>query len=353
MISGLVGMLKDLGLPYVKQRGNEVWASCPACQDSGNSWSANMVNGSHSCFSCGFRGGLDMLVVERKGYSLWEADTYIRSFGLELPDYETVVEMLTPEPERRARSTIGFVPRVKIAAYKDVPDDMIAKRRLTRESVDHFGVRWDPEDEAWILPIKDEAGDLLGWQSKSPDAVRNRPVDVPKKTSLFGVERLSILGAPLLDTLAIVESQLDVVYLHNLGVPAASSMGAAVSDEQMRLAQRHCRTILLALDNDDPGRKNTYRIAASWASKVDLKIIDYAPGDPKDPGEMSAVQVARAFTGVNALKWLGAHREFRSDPLRLPKGVRREDDKRRAPVGGGRNGARKDLYVDRRRRKTY
>ena len=55
--------------------------------------------------------------------------------------------------------------RPSCAGWRPTPKALSA-RRIDLEAAQHYGVRWDPSDGAWILPIRHPDGDLLGWQRK-------------------------------------------------------------------------------------------------------------------------------------------------------------------------------------------
>ena len=77
-----------------------------------------------------------------------------------------------------------------------------------------------------------------------------------KSTTLFG---FSVMSQH--DFCALVESPLDAVRLFGEGVPAVSSLGAWVSEEQIRLLSRAFSTVYLALDDDKTGHQGMDYIA--------------------------------------------------------------------------------------------
>jgi DNA primase len=170
-------------------------------------------------------------------------------------------------------------------------------------SVVRYGVRWDPEEEAWVLPIRSLAGDVWGYQTKSAEQVLNHPPGCPKSRTLFGLDIAMESG--LDDYIVLVESPLDVVYLDNLGYPAVASFGATVSNHQLRLLVSYFGAIVLALDNDGAGRAETKRVLAShWCRQLPFEVLNYSRTQAKDPGEMSEDTFERAMeTAIFATHW--------------------------------------------------
>jgi DNA primase len=156
--------------------------------------------------------------------------------------------------------------------------------------VDHFGVRWD---RGWVIPIwapdiEDEMTDLWGWQFKRMDFVSNYPKAVKKSRTLFGLRELEET------TVVLVESPLDVVRLACVGISAVSSFGAFVSRVQIRLLLNVADRIVLALDNDEEGQRQTKKIYRWLARVVPTNVIEF-PAGIKDPGDCSDRQLARIF----------------------------------------------------------
>lgn len=117
-----------------------------------------------------------------------------------------------------------------------------------------------------MIPIRDPRGRMAGFGARVLD-----PEDVPKylnspQTDLFDKGRLlygldkarrSIRSE---DRSVIVEGYMDVIGLHQAGFEnAVSSMGTALSEDQLRQLKRYSRKIVLALDADTAGDRATLR----------------------------------------------------------------------------------------------
>lgn len=241
------------------------------------------------------------------------ANRLIRSFGMaDTLDRAQLEEALQAGPVPAPKQVLAPIQRFR--TFVDVPDEYLIRRGLERSAVDHFGIRWNPRMESWVLPIRSPGNVLLGWQEKGPGFVRNRPPGVQKGSTVFGAEHLNRM-----ELVVLVESPLDVAYLHGIGYDAAASFGAGVSDEQMRLLAEYASSIVLALDNDEAGIENMVRVASGysygskgrrfvgtpWASRVPMKVIRYRDDSPKDVGEMEIDEVVWAIEdAVHILDWL-------------------------------------------------
>jgi hypothetical protein len=288
----LEDLLYHIGVEDIRPAGSEVRGRCPKHEERTGRreqyprhWSVNRVTGQHHCFSCGYSGGLVRLINEVGDIGIWEANKLLHVFDVEL---DTVTEEGAWEPPAEARV------EEHVHEFGPVPDRALRVRRLPRESVDRYGVRWDAEEPAWMLPIFGPSGHLWGYQTKSSDRVRNYPPGIKKSHTLFGLNLLAGSSSVML-----VESPLDVVYLDGLGYPAVASFGASVSDHQMRLLVAQASDIILALDNDQAGQAETHRLVAQkWHHRLGIEVFNY-PDKGKDPGELSLPQIEAGIANAD------------------------------------------------------
>jgi DNA primase len=86
----------------------------------------------------------------------------------------------------------------------------------------------------------------------------------------------------------VVEGQMDVIALHQLGYPiAVATCGTAVTAEHIKLIKRYTDNAYFLFDNDDAGQKATLR-ALKIAYQHDMfpKLIDL-PSRYKDVDELA------------------------------------------------------------------
>lgn len=249
--------------------------------------------------------------MDLKDCNNWEADRLIRSFGVVMAEPEEILAQKVDGPKIERRP---WVPEMVLKRFTDVPDYWLQQRLITRETADHFGIRWEEEDLAWILPIRSAGGVLLGWQEKSKDYVRNCPPHMKKSQTVFGAQHLVSN-----ECLVMVESPLDAARLWELGFDAVATFGALVSYDQMRMAVQYSDSLILALDNDHAGLTNMVRLASgkahgkeketNWASRVPMSVIDYPP-KVKDVGDMTDTEINIALEQpIHILDWLPAARQ--------------------------------------------
>jgi hypothetical protein len=288
----LVPILQELGIGGIRQRGDEISALCPmhlrnvGRQDRNASWGINAESGLHQCFSCGYKGTFTGLYLDLTGsmpgpeiLAEMVVHSLVGAISSSGGDYEPV----DPEDIIEEWDPGDLIP---------LSEKMLARRFLTAEAAERYGVCFDRHRKAWFLPICTENGELVGAQYKWADGeTMNEPYDVPKGSTLFG-----LLQAATEDRVLLVESPLDVVRLHVVGIPAVSSYGAMVSKDQAKLLNRYFSVVVLGLDNDPAGHKSA-PIVTGMLRKFGCPTLmfDYSLlGSAKDPGDVEDGSLLRA-----------------------------------------------------------
>lgn len=140
-----------------------------------------------------------------------------------------------------------------------------------------------------MFPIIDERGRTVAFGGRILD-----PEDEPKylnsaETPIFSKRRV-LYGLPyavgqLEAGAVVVEGYMDVIALHQHGVPVAlATLGTALTPEHLRLLRRHTRRVVLCYDSDVAGIRATDRAAAAFTEEeMDGRVLTLPAGqDPDD-----------------------------------------------------------------------
>jgi hypothetical protein len=247
-------LVEQAGVHVTRETQKEVWGLCPMHEertgrpDQHPSWSINKTTAAHNCFSCGYAGSLTGLLVDLTGSA--PADLELE---LHTENFLRQLEGTAKEPDQVLADARPMLTEWAILhLLLDVPDRLLASRYLLRWAIDAYQVRWNGDTKQWVMPMRLPDRTLLGAQYRQKGAVFTLPEGMPKSQTLFGYHQASPF-----DYAAIVESPLDAVRLWQVGVPAVSSLGAWVSQEQCRLLARNFSVVYTALDNDKAGHEGT------------------------------------------------------------------------------------------------
>lgn len=296
----LLPILEEAGVKNLRTTQKEVVGSCPMHKARtgqpdrhvGN-WSINRISFKHNCYSCGYGGNLNSLLIDLTGSAPEDLADELRkqNFLANMADVRrnpgTVLEEAVPLLTEWALKEI----------LTDVPQRLLDLKGLQRPAVDAYEVRWDKETRRWVLPLRDPRGDLLGAQYRQKGSVMTMPAGIAKADLLFGYTTVRSSNF-----CAIVESPLDAVRLYGLGVPAVSSLGAYVSRQQATLVARNFDCVYIAMDNDNAGKKGAdvlemmLRRAGTACTKWNYERLVDEDGEPaKDVGDATDISIMETW----------------------------------------------------------
>ena len=275
----IASILETAGVDITKVGEREITGRCPVHirtvgrEDGSPSWSINSTTGLWICFSCGARGSLSSLLHELLGESSVSAQQFLINAGM-----DRLLSTKTKEHVDPVLNVSAFSKFVR------VPDKYCNHRNLHPDLVYQFGIRWNPENKSWALPVVSPIGQLIGWQEKKKDWVRNYPDGVSKGSTMFGIERFR--GS----TAVLVESPLDIVRFASVFEKprALASFGAHLTREQMDLLTHVADCVVVALDNDEAGitaSKKLYKFLGT--PRKGIKWWNYKGTKAKDIGDMT------------------------------------------------------------------
>lgn len=287
----LLRVLEQAGIQRLYDGRTEISGLCPSPlhNDTKPSWSINKTTYLHHCFSCGYSGTLQGLLTELTGSAPPDLEMTLKSEGF-LQQMRKVRE----DPAAALEQVVPLLTEWSLLnILLDVPEKLLAFRRLRRFAVDFFQIRWDRDSKEWVMPVRSPTGSLLGAQYRRVGSVLTRPTGMEKSRTLFGLSAISQYEEAVL-----VESPLDAVRLYGVGIPSVASLGAWVSEEQVKLMARNFGTVYMALDNDKAGRQGAeytttaLRKAGCAVVQWDYTgLVDEDGRKAKDPGDVADDEV--------------------------------------------------------------
>ena len=289
-MSDIVRFLEDNGVKGILQKGNEIAFCCPFHDDSTPSCSLNVKHRVFHCFGCGAKGSLALLVSKLKGVDVSTILKEQKEFSLEsLKDKDIVQEV------QRILRGIEEVPK-KAALDEKVLEQFKFMHAGIRERVGDvdilrkFEVGYSKKDKRVTLPVRDEYGRLVAVMGRATkDENPKYKVLLPQK----GFEKSKYLyGLHLFKEkknlwLVLCEGHFDVINFYKCAFPyAVGVMGSFLSDEQKNSVLKYTDEVIIAMDNDEPGKQATKQIINKLRGLVTIRLFKY-PVNKKDPGELT------------------------------------------------------------------
>jgi Toprim domain-containing protein len=279
----LVPYLESYGLRIARVSGDEITMWCPAHlsrlgrPDKRPSFDFNQSKLVGNCPSCGWNvPSLSFLIEYVTGEPPID-DVLIEAQKMAVG--EAVRRLAQSKRDVLLKDSPRYLEWTLAHKFTPVPRQLLEFRRLTRTAADHFGIRWDPSQRCWVLPIRTPQGSILGWQQRQKGGFWNYPKGVQKSGTLFGFHQVES------ERVVLVESPLDVARLWQAGVPPVSSYGSGVSNRQVELLARNFSVVVVALDNDPPGNEAADRVMYQLRKRIAALRWDYSGTNAKDPGD--------------------------------------------------------------------
>ncbi|MBQ3502947.1 MAG: toprim domain-containing protein, partial [Clostridia bacterium] len=145
-----------------------------------------------------------------------------------------------------------------------------------------------------IFPIVNGLGEVVGFSGRdmSNDPLRAKYKNSPqtlvfnKSQLIYGYNFLRELKkSKMLDTIVLVEGQMDVIACHQAGVTSAIGvMGTALTPNHARDLAYLCKNIILCLDGDGAGETATYK-AINTLKQANMNVSVVRLTKAKDPDE--------------------------------------------------------------------
>ena len=285
------GLLKDIE----PRNGQNIKVTCPRHKDGHERHPSCYVFcdetdkvtelGQVHCFTCGYIATLAEFIAE----CLEEYDDQ-QAFG---------EEWLKERCDTAFMSEVEYLPPIELSKPKKVDtsiDESILKkynyyhqymwqRKLSQQIVDLFEVGFDPETQMITFPVRDEKGALKFITGRS---VKSKFFNIPEKVDK-PVYLLYYILQNRIKHIAVVESQINALYMWSLGIPAVCLFGTGSTTQLETLCKSGIRSFSLYFDGDEPGRKGAARFKRSMPK--DVIITDYLLPMGKDVNDLSYEEI--------------------------------------------------------------
>jgi DNA primase len=286
----------------LKKAGRGYVGLCPFHLEKTPSFHVDPERRTYKCFGCGEGGDVFTWIEKREGLTPAEAlNTLAERAGVELtrraPEERKLEDRLLQANDAAAfyfRQALRGTPRGKTVA------EYLAKRGITPESIDAFGIGYAPderdsllaylkkkgfsEDESvaaglifknerglfdrfrdrLMVPIRDRRGRAIafGGRAMRPDQQgkyvnSTQTLLFNKSATLYGLDRASA-AIRKEGTAVIVEGYFDTIACHQAGFAnVVASMGTALTEDQYRvLNDMKIERAIVAFDGDAAGQRS-------------------------------------------------------------------------------------------------
>lgn len=317
----------------LSKRGRNPKGLCPFHNEKTPSFTVYPENQSFYCYGCGAGGDAITFLRRIENLDYVEAVKQLADrAGMRMPD-EGFDDTLAKRRQRilaANREAARFFHQTMMSPQGKICLDYFAgQRRLSMQTIKHFGLGYAPDSWDGLLrymhekgftsselfdanlvrksekdgkvryydnfrnramvPIIDLRGNVIAFGGRvlddsKPKYINTSDTIVYKKSN--GVFALNFAKNGNPDKLIVCEGYMDVIALHQAGFTnSIACLGTALTQEQASLVSRYADEVILSYDSDEAGQKATRR-AIEIFGKTGLKIRVLRLSGGKDPDEI-------------------------------------------------------------------
>lgn len=263
--------------------------------DNPISASVNFKTLQFNCFVCGHGGSLAWWIAANRGLQMDQVEGWIASktgLGGRSIDLKLALEIIDAivHPPSNKPEPLPFFNEKILDRWNDwgmFHPYLTEERGISEYTLGRYKVGYADDDEDFhyfrriVIPVFWK-GNLVGWQARRTDT--RDPNYKAKYQNSPGFPRDRVLYGETQEwNIVLVESPMSVLK-HAHHQPIVSTLGAKVTDAQLRLLHRY-RQITLWYDNDSAGYKATMRIIQQLSRFVRLSVVNNPFADV-DPGDL-------------------------------------------------------------------
>lgn len=260
-----------------KVGANEFRFLCPFHGDTDPSANWNVATGLWHCQACG-KGGSPIDFLMEGGRDYRSALAEVGSIaGLEPPGHTQSATTSgnglagSPRPAGPSRAKLNQdnVTAWHEAALRNVGliQWFTEHRGFTMETITRYELGWD--SQRVTIPVRDEAGKLVNVRRYQRDSAGEQGKMLPLLTGAGpdATTRLFPMDPIMPDDILLVEGEWDAMIARQYGIEGAMTVTAGAGNWNPSLTPLLAnKTVVIAYDNDDAGRKGAIRVAMILSS---------------------------------------------------------------------------------------
>lgn len=286
------GKLKD-----ISAKDDDIKITCPSDDHDGGHESNpdchinlkddnDVPYGFFHCFACGAKGPFYRFVAE----CFSATDDYgkkwlIKHYGKKSYDVLNIAEPI----DTKVKTVKHILPENMFDSFQHYCP-YLAKRKLSRDICEMFGVRYDPKYRQVIFPVRDPKGNLTMTARRNIDT----KVFYMDKDAEKEVYCLDFIIKNKIDTCLITEGPFDCLTAYEYGFPAIATLGA-ISDYQIeQINKSGIKNLYLCMDNDAAGKSFARKLQTRLSKKIITNYVQF-PAGKKDINEMSKEELTESI----------------------------------------------------------
>lgn len=263
---------------------------CPLHPENKPSFSVSLEHGGWVCRHGDETGGLVSLVARVRGVSRFDAVRWAQRSVTQLSDSEVLLSKLLKRGHVDEDNAVLKWAERYDALPTSVMSEYWFERGFNAKTLRGFEVRYDPNTNSLLWPVRDENWNLIGFTERRVPPFEGAKYLYPKG---FGRE-LFPMNMLVGDHAVLVEGPLDAMWLRQHGYPGIAVLGASITARQLSWLKGKVRKLTLALDNDEVGQTTQVKLVKQLSKTFSVKTVEIPPGC-KDVQELSETGLRLLF----------------------------------------------------------
>lgn len=285
--NAIKSLLLDYNIGIQSESGKEITTYCPFHKNVHSpSFYINTNTGLWQCFnpSCGKRGNFRQLYKHLTGKS------YTNEWILDPINLQKELDKSLIKIDEKDELSIE-----SIAISDDNCDKLqtLIDRGFDIKILKYFEVGYSTVKDRVVIPVRDQNYKLVGFIGRAINSWQE-----PKYLYNKGFKRAEVLfnlnNAKMSDSVYVCEGSLDAIRIAQSGyINVVATLGAQVSEKQIKMLRRYFDEINIFSDNDDAGHSMRDAIINGCRGKRMYQVP--IPDGLKDPGDMTVDQIHNAI----------------------------------------------------------
>jgi DNA primase len=312
----VLDFLEALGIRNITDGGDEIQYSCPfpvhGYGDSTPSAYMNTETTAFFCHSCKARGNAIHFLAMLEGISPLLAAQHIRNrygdgfleptegFQAEL---ESLLQKQTTKKLPSANQPIDY----SMQLLSGEALEYMRGRGFKDDTLESWQICYDQISNRIAIPVRDKDGVLIGFKGRAYLPNHNPKYlvlgDKEGRGTRYGFPTYDVANVVFgldrvdhsIDSLILVEGELNVLALDQHGMRNAVAVGSNFGDTKRDLILDRCDSVCLFLDDDPAGRVASKKIAEALSPYISVLDVGPHEGDPATlTAEECGILISRA-----------------------------------------------------------
>ena len=286
ILAKVQGTCKNGKLSQYKLSGSGIAVTCPhhaAGLEKHPSCYINLTNdevpfGYIHCFTCNFSGTFSKFIGECFNRDEDYGESWlISNYANDYVKRELVLPEINLEKEQEI-----FLEESILDSFRPYHPYM-TKRKLSPEVIEKFQIKYDPELQAIVFPVRDVKGRLKFLTKRS---INSKMFYIDKSANKKDIYLLNEIVKNNISEVIVCESQINALTCWSYGYPAIALFGAGTTKEQIdELNKTGIKHYILAYDPDQAGDKGKARFKKYIRKDVFVDSLELPKG--KDINDLS------------------------------------------------------------------